>query len=303
MRLACAFSLVLIAAAASVARAQLPASVQPAASIVAPIYSLVPMPPGSSPAPSPAPVPAAPVPAPMPSAAIVAAEAAQLQTALGREVPHLLFLTPEMKQQWIARARAELAVRGFLIDRPELMVVVDRNPRVQELCLILAQPSDAAWEVIGGTHVSTGQTGRFDHYITPVGVFLHDGSILDYRAEGTFNENHIRGLGLKGSRVWDFGWQWAAKGWRPDSGQIRLLLHATDPVLEPRIGHPASDGCIRIPATLNRFLDRHAVLDADYDRLALTEIRFRALLLQQREPTPLAGDVLVVIDSGSVVQS
>lgn len=220
MRLASAFSLVLIAAAASLARAQPPASVQTAPSIVAPIYSLVPMPPGSSPAPSPAPAPAAPVPAPTLSPTIVAAEAAELQTALRREVPRLLVLTPQMQQQWIARAQAELAAHGVLIDRPQLVVVVDRNPRVQELCLILAQPGDVVWEVIGGAHVSTGQTGRFDHYITPVGVFLHDGSILDYRAQGTFNENHIRGLGLKGARVWDFGWQWAAKGWRPDSGQI-----------------------------------------------------------------------------------
>lgn len=61
-------------------------------------------------------------------------------------------------------------------------------------------------------------------------------------------------------------------------GNIRLLLHATDPdYLEHRRGRPASKGCVRIPAAMNRFLDRHGVLDADYERAA--------------------GDALVVIDS------
>jgi hypothetical protein len=56
-----------------------------------------------------------------------------------------------------------------------------------------------------------GRTARL--FPTPVGLFLHTADILDYRALGTFNENHIRGLGLKGMRVWDFGWQTAEKGW------------------------------------------------------------------------------------------
>ncbi len=177
--------------------------------------------------------------------------------------------------------------------------MVDRNPRVQEVAILMARP-DGPWEMIGGTKVSTGQKGRFDHYITPLGVFRHTDSILDYRAEGTFNENHIRGLGLKGMRVWDFGWQWAAKGWRPDreKGQMRLLMHATDPAnLAHRIGRPASKGCIRVPARLNRFMDRYGVLDSDYERAAEVDPAYRALLLRNRTPTPLAGDILVVIDT------
>jgi hypothetical protein len=51
------------------------------------------------------------------------------------------------------------------------------------------------------------ETGRRDYYLTPTGVFLHPDAILDWRAEGTFNTQHIRALGLKGMRVWDFGWQ------------------------------------------------------------------------------------------------
>jgi hypothetical protein len=136
-------------------------------------------------------------------------------------------------------------------------------------------------------------------YLTPTGVYLHADLILDWRAEGTFNAQHIRGLGLKGMRVWDFGWQRTAKGWGTgEEGDIRLLLHATDPdALERRLGRPASKGCVRIPTAMNRFLDRHGILDADYERAAKDDAAFDALLLPDRRPTPLAGNALVVVDS------
>ncbi len=156
--------------------------------------------------------------------------------------------------------------------------MVDRDPSVQQLRIILARP-DAPWQVIGGSKVSTGQAGRHGYFITPVGVFLHTDGILDYRALGTFNENHIRGLGLKGMRVWDFGWQTAERGWGVDRDtvEIRLEMHATDPeYLEQRLGRPASEGCVRVPATMNRFLDVHGVLDADYERAAQEDPRFQS---------------------------
>jgi hypothetical protein len=48
---------------------------------------------------------------------------------------------------------------------------------------------------------------------------------------------------------------------------------------------------------MNRFLDVHGVLDADYERAARDDSRFRAILPAQREPTALAGNALVVVDS------
>lgn len=75
-------------------------------------------------------------------------------------------------------------------------------------------------------------------------------------------------------------------------------MHATDPdYLEQRLGRPASQGCIRIPATLNRFLDHYGVLDADYERAALADPRYDEVLAPDRAPTPLAGTLLVIIDS------
>jgi hypothetical protein len=232
------------------------------------------------------------------SQAVIAREAALLRAALLREVPQHTTDSAEGDRAWIVRTKAVVATSPLAIDRAQLLVVVDRSPAVQQLRIMLARP-DRAWEVIGGSRVSTGQRGRHGYYITPVGVFLHTDDILDYRAEGTFNENHIRGLGLKGMRVWDFGWQTADRGWgdNPDPSDIRLLMHATDPdYLERRLGRAASKGCVRVPAEMNRFLDRHGVLDADYERDA-DDPRTRSVLLPDRQPTPLAGDALVVIDS------
>ncbi|MDT7950346.1 MAG: L,D-transpeptidase [Acetobacteraceae bacterium] len=230
-------------------------------------------------------------------------EVLRLQQSFQHEVRHAVLPDAARARIWTGLARAALAEAGVVIDHPQLVVVVDRNPRVQQLMIMVASASDS-WPMVGGGAISTGQTGRFDHYVTPAGVFHVTDAILGYRAEGTLNENGIRGLGAKGMRVWDFGWQVAKKGWpevagKPDSTPIRFMLHATDPdKLEQRLGHPASQGCIRMPATLNRYLDRHGVIDAEYERAAATEIRFRALLLADREPSLLAGDTLIVVDSG-----
>ena len=226
-------------------------------------------------------------------------QAAQLGQALRQEVPNLIVDTPDSARAWIEYAQAAIAPGGHKIDRPQLLVVVDRNPRVQQMRIVLARP-DAPWQSLGGSKVSTGSPHGFEHFLTPTGVFPHTDRILDWRAEGTFNENHVRGLGIQGMRVWDFGWQRGVKGWGPPGGvgKMRLLLHATDPAtLERRIGRAASDGCVRIPTAMNRFLDIHGVLDSDYERAAQRNARFAALLLPDRTPTVLAGSALVIIDS------
>jgi len=229
----------------------------------------------------------------------VAAEAAQLRAALKEEVSHLRVDRPKGRQEWISRSQAAIIASGHTIDRPQILVVVDRNPRVQQMRLILAQPQ-GEWDDLGGTKVSTGRPGRRDYFLTPAGVFLHTHAILDWRAEGTFNAHHVRGLGENGMRVWDFGWQHAVRGWRSATkvSKMRLLLHATDPeTLERRLGRTASKGCIRIPEAMNLFLDRHGVLDADYEQAARHNPRFQKVLLPDRTPAPLAGNALVVIDT------
>ena len=230
-----------------------------------------------------------------------AREAMALHAAMGREVGHLLQPARRVVADTATRAANMLAATLHTIDAPQLVLVVDRNPAVQMLTLMLARPGSAdGWRALGSAHVSTGQANRKDYYITPIGVFPHTDAILDFRAAGTRNEHHVRGLGLAGMRVWDFGWQWALKGWHTDGagGDIRLQMHATDPdLLERKLGHPASEGCVRLSSTMNRFLDRYGVLDADYERVAATDGRYANLLSPTRTPTKLAGRLLIVIDT------
>jgi hypothetical protein len=127
--------------------------------------------------------------------------------------------------------------------------------------------------------------------VTPLGVFAQSHENADFRAEGTKNSLGIRGYGEKGMRVFDFGWVRTERGWGDGAlGQMRLQMHATDPeYLEPRLGRAGSAGCIRIPATLDVFIDRHGLLDAAEEH--------RWLLRPDREPTPHPGRWLVVVDS------
>jgi hypothetical protein len=117
----------------------------------------------------------------------VASDVSRLESALAGEVPNLIVDQPQAAQEWIARASTMVAATGMTIDRPQLLVVVDRNPRVQQMRLVLAQPH-GQWEDLGGTKVSTGRPVGYEHFLTPTGVFLHTDRIVDWRAEGTFNE-------------------------------------------------------------------------------------------------------------------
>jgi len=177
----------------------------------------------------------------------------------------------------------------------ELFLLIDRHPQSQEAVVALATEA-GGWEVIGSSLVSTGKPGSYDHFTTPVGVFSH-GDHHSFRAEGTFNDNGIRGYGLKGMRVFDLGWVPAEKGWEPPGIiPIRLQVHATDPVLEKRLGTPASKGCVRIDAGLNRFLDQYGVLDARFEATqAETGVR-PWFWLPDRTPTPWSGRWVVIVD-------
>lgn len=78
---------------------------------------------------------------------------------------------------------------------------------------------------------------------------------------------------------------------------MRLQMRATDrATLEPRPGRPVSKGCIRIPTTLNTFLDVHGVLDADSEA-ALAGRESLWALRTERQPVPWPGRYLVIVES------
>jgi hypothetical protein len=180
----------------------------------------------------------------------------------------------------------------------EYVVVVDRNANVQALFIYFrAIPADS-WQMIGASPVSTGRPGEYDHFITPLGVFDHTPSNMDFRSEGTLNENRIRGYGKRDMRIFDLGWAQGERGWgKGGMSQMRFQMHATDPDrLEPLLGIRHSKGCVRIPASLNAFIDHYGILDAEYATLVESG-KSLWVLKSDRQVTPWAGRYIVVVDS------
>ncbi|WP_425274005.1 L,D-transpeptidase [Paraburkholderia lacunae] len=181
----------------------------------------------------------------------------------------------------------------------EFVVLTDRNVNVQALFVYFrAAPSDT-WQMIGASPVATGQPGEYDHFITPLGVFEHTPANMDFRSEGTMNENRIRGYGKRDMRIFDLGWAQGERGWgKGGMSQMRFQMHATDPDrLEPLLGIRHSKGCVRIPASLNVFLDHYGILDAEYMALVASG-KSLWVLKSDRQMTPWAGRYIVVVDSG-----
>lgn len=180
----------------------------------------------------------------------------------------------------------------------EYIAMVDRAPNVQALFIYFRATPANAWLMIGASPVGTGLPGKYDHFLTPLGVFHHSPDNMDFRAEGTTNENGIRGYGRRDMRIYDFGWVDGERGWgKGGVSPMRFQMHATDPDrLEALLGIRHSKGCVRIPASLNTFFDRHGLLDDDY-QARVEAGKSLWVLRRDRDITPIAGRYLVVIDS------
>ena len=179
-------------------------------------------------------------------------------------------------------------------DLSQFFLLVDRNHEVQKAFVAFYDATDGKVTFIGAEKISTGNPKRRGYFETPTGIFENKPANMSYRALGTKNKLGWRGFGVKGSRVWDLGWQRTVKG-RGEPMDIRLLVHATDPEFgEPRLGTVQSKGCIRVTGNFNRFLDRYGILDREYE----TSAKAKYVLLPARSPMPFAGKFIVVIDSG-----
>lgn len=203
-------------------------------------------------------------------------------------------LNPQYRQLVSEKGTALLLENSNRVSQTsQFLLLVDRNPNAQTASLAFFDAEVRTVTIVGSTKTSTGNPKRVGYYETPVGIFKNSPEHMSYRALGTKNDKGWRGLGVKGSRVWDLGWQETA---HPKGGSINIrpLVHATDPDFgEPRLGKPDSKGCIRIPAKLNRFLDYYAILDAEYEKSE----KGRRVLLKNREPMAMSGSLIVVIDS------
>ncbi len=179
----------------------------------------------------------------------------------------------------------------------QFVLLVDRSPNVQAALLYWGSAGDG-WSLVGAAPVSTGLPGRYEHFVTPLGIFDHSMANPDFRSAGTKNKLGFRGYGQKGLRVYDFGWVESPRGWGDGAmGVLRFQMHSTDPgVATQLLGTAQSEGCVRIPAALNDFMDRHAVLDQDYER-ASAEGKHLWVLRTNRQATATPGRYMVVVDS------
>lgn len=214
-----------------------------------------------------------------------------------REVDLRLDVPATEQRAYAARLQAALTTAGIRDVESQFFVLVDRSPAVQAAFVYWLSPA-GEWRFIGASPVSTGHPGGYEYFITPLGVFEHTLANLDFRAEGTYNKLGIRGYGLRGTRVYDFGWAEAERTWdKRGRSTMRLQMHATDPdVLEHQLGRPRSKGCIRIPATLNLLIDRLGLLDAAYEQAVRQGRRFW-VLRPDRQPVASPGKYLIVVDS------
>jgi len=192
------------------------------------------------------------------------------------------------------------AVKKFLslgeeVKRSQYFLYVDRNPREQIAFAGFFNATDGSVAILGLDKISSGNEKRKGFFITPTGIFKNSPEIVGYRALGTKNAKGWCGLGAKGSRVWDFGWQKIIKN--GEERMIRFLLHATDPVFgEKRLGKIDSKGCIRISGKLNQFLDHYGLLDREYEARK-DDKRIFWVLKADRKPVLFAGQYLLVGDS------
>ena len=232
----------------------------------------------------------------------VVLERGPLSDDFDRQVRPHLDIPESSVRAYLTQLEAALFIARANISAPEFFVVVDRNIQVQVAVLFWGSPGNG-WKLLGATPVSTGLPGKYEHFLTPLGVFEHSRENPDFRAIGTKNKFGIRGYGRKDSRVYDFGWVASPRGWGDHSlGQLRLQMQSTDAdVLEQRLGTAQSEGCVRIPAQLNEFIDRYGILDKDYD-LAVANGGHLWLLRTDRTPTPWSGRYLVVIESSDTVR-
>jgi hypothetical protein len=221
-----------------------------------------------------------------------------LRAVFARDVTRRLKVPAAVQQEYGERLEAALAQNQLGNLSGEYVVLVDRSANVQALFIYFRPAPSDRWVMIGASPVATGRPGEFDHFVTPLGVFEHTPDNMDYRAEGTMNQNGIRGYGKRDMRIFDLGWAQGERGWgKGGMSQMRFQMHATDPdKLEPLLGIRHSKGCVRIPASLNVFLDHYGILDAEYEVLAESG-QSLWVLHSDRQVTPWAGRYIVVVDS------
>jgi hypothetical protein len=228
-------------------------------------------------------------------------EVETLRNVFQTEVSDMAINDPVYQDKVIAYSR-DMLVQSPYTEDLQYFVFADRNENRQNVMVGFYNAYTLSISVLGWARISTGNPSRSRHWLTPTGIFENKISNPSFRAQGTKNAKGWRGFGVKGSRIWDFGWQRSDRGTKNSkttgSGNIRLMMHATDPVHgEKRLGRRDSKGCVRIPAKMNKFLDVYGLIDKDYFDHPDSVASKRVLLKEsERKTVRFPGRYLIVGD-------
>jgi len=88
-----------------------------------------------------------------------------------------------------------LSNEGVPVTQPQFLLLVDRSSRVQA-ALLLWGAAGQGWHLMGAVPVSTGLPGKFEHFVTPLGVFAHSTENLGLSCRGDRNKLGFRGYVL-----------------------------------------------------------------------------------------------------------
>lgn len=130
---------------------------------------------------------------------------AELAIRYTRQIDRRLELPPSEQRVYAEALDNALRSKGILPLASQLFVLVDRSQHVQAV-MVFWRGASGESIFIGASPASTGRPSGFEHFETPLGVFEHSIANPDFRAEGTQNELGICGYGIRGMRVFDFGW-------------------------------------------------------------------------------------------------
>lgn len=224
-----------------------------------------------------------------------------LQNMFRTEVSDMAMDDPVYLDKVIAYSKDMLTQSPYNQDS-QYFVFADRNENRQNAMIGFFNDYTGGIASLGWTKISTGDPTRSRHWLTPIGIFENKISNPSFRARGTKNAKGWRGFGIKHSRIWDLGWQRSDRGTKNGkiigAGNIRLMMHATDPIWgEKRLGRRDSKGCVRIPAKMNRFLDVYGLIDKDYFDHPDSAASKRVLLKKsERKTVRFPGRYLIIGD-------
>jgi hypothetical protein len=231
-----------------------------------------------------------------PSVALSSDAVSELINVYRAQVDRRLELPAHEAKYYEELIQAALLRADISLITPQYLLVIDRNPYVQ-VSLLAWRSAQGEFRWIGVSPVSTGIPGFLNHFETPTGVFAHTLTNPDFRSDGAATDDASCTYGPKGMRVFDFGLHKAPRGWGDGAlASMRLQMHSDFDTVEFRLGVAQTRGCIHIPESLNRFLDRYGVIDAEYEQAA-RERRTPSVLDPRRQTVSDPGRYLIVIDS------